>query len=68
MQRKRKPVKLPIAAYVAERGTRPDPSPVPAAVAWPAAEQAQFYRPLDRPLTLGLDALEHLRNGEGRER
>jgi hypothetical protein len=64
MQRQRKSVKLPIAAYVAERDTRPEGSPAPNAVDWREAETASFYRPLDRPLTLGSDAIEHLRSGD----
>ncbi|HTV14641.1 MAG TPA: hypothetical protein VME68_07995 [Acidobacteriaceae bacterium] len=57
-------IRLPIAAFVAERRAEPDCSPEPTAVAWKEAETARFYRPLTRPLTLGSEAIEHLRRGQ----
>jgi hypothetical protein len=64
----RKEVRLPIAAFVAARDAeteRPVESP---AEQWSPTAADPFYRPLDRPLTLGSDAMEHLRRGDRRER
>jgi len=63
MQKKRREVKLSIAAFVAERETARERCEAPVGVAWSAAETAPFYRPIDRPLTLGPDAVERLRRG-----
>jgi hypothetical protein len=67
MQRKRKEVKLPIAAYVAARNAEAARPATPEALDWIPAETPEFYRPLTRPLTLSQEAMEQLRRGEGRE-
>jgi hypothetical protein len=66
MQRKRKEVKLPIAAYVAARNAEAARPATPEAPDRIPAETPKFYRPLTRPLTLSQDAMEQLRRGKGR--
>jgi hypothetical protein len=53
MHHRRKEVKLPIAAFVAARDAERDRSAGADAAGWHAADTTPFYRPLDRPLTLG---------------